>query len=157
MRRTASGRSIALTSTPRTSTRVRSEPEPASRSTGTSPSNRSPATYPAPTREPGGGGCCPSCAREHPGAIDVLQPEATLSGDVDDDLRQLVDRDHPVGPQVDRLGEVRPHQAVDALDAVVDVAERPGLLTITPDLDLAKIGRASCREAEETRGDAWGA
>ena len=70
---------------------------------------------------------------------DVPDADVPLAGDLDDDPGQLVDRDHPVGAEVEGLGVVRPHQAVDALDAVVDVAERPRLLAVAPDLDLAAV------------------
>ena len=36
---------------------------------------------------------------------------------------------------------VGPHQPVDALDAVVDVAERARLLAVAPDLDLDVAGQ----------------
>src|SRR6266536_6631537 len=66
----------------------------------------------------------------------VAQREVGLAGDLDDRLRQLVDGDQLACPDVERLPVVRPHQAVDALDAVVDVAERAGLPAVPPDLDL---------------------
>ena len=42
-------------------------------------------------------------------------------------------------PEVQRLAVVGVHQAVDAFDAVVDVAERARLLAVAPDLDLAAV------------------
>src|SRR3712207_4802862 len=61
-------------------------------------------------------------------AVDVLDADIALAGDVENDLCQLVDGDHPVGAQVERLAPVRLHEAVDALDTVVDVTERSRLL-----------------------------
>ena len=56
-------------------------------------------------------------------------------------LGELVDREHPVLAEIERLAVVGAHQAVDALDAVVDVAERAGLLAVSPDLDLGVAGQ----------------
>src|SRR3989441_5385169 len=51
-------------------------------------------------------------------------------------VRELVDADETVLPEVDRIAIGGLHQAFEARDAVVDVAERPRLLAVSPDLDL---------------------
>src|SRR5437667_6074821 len=58
-----------------------------------------------------------------------------LAGDLRDDVDQLVDRDHAILAEIERLAEVRAHQSVDALHAVVDVAVRARLLAVTPHVD----------------------
>ena len=64
-----------------------------------------------------------------------------LAGDARHDVDQLIDRDHPILAEVQRLAEARTHEAVDSLDAIVDVAVRAGLQTVAPHLDLAAVGR----------------
>src|SRR5918999_2207280 len=70
------------------------------------------------------------------GAVDVPQRDAVLARYVDDHPGKLVDRHHLVAAEIERLPVVRLHEPVDPLDAVIDVAERPRLLTVAPDLDL---------------------
>src|SRR5690606_37932407 len=65
--------------------------------------------------------------------VNLLDGDA---GRIRDHVGQLVDGDQAVLAEVERLVVVRAHEAVDALHAVVDVAERPRLLTIPPDLHL---------------------
>ena len=54
-----------------------------------------------------------------------------------DDIGQLVDSDHPVLAKIERFVVIRMHQAVPALNAIIDIAERAGLLAVAPNLDLA--------------------
>src|SRR5690242_19152615 len=56
-----------------------------------------------------------------------------------DEIDQLVDRHQPVRAEVQRLAMVGLHQPIDPLDAVVDVAVAPGLLTVAPHLDLSTV------------------
>src|SRR5918999_3551818 len=70
------------------------------------------------------------------GAVDMPQRDAVLTRHLDDHPGQLVDRHHLLAAEVERLLVVRLHEPVDPLDAVIDVAERPRLLTVAPDLDL---------------------
>src|SRR5215211_2306226 len=84
------------------------------------------------------------------GAVDVPQGDAVLARHLDDDPRELVYRHHLLAAKVERLPVARGHQPVDPLDAVVDIAERPRLLPVAPDLDLpARLDRghlpAQCR------------
>src|SRR5262249_38235628 len=58
-----------------------------------------------------------------------------LAGDLRHDVDQLIDRDHAVLTEIERLAEVRPHQAIDAFHAVVDVAVGPRLLAVAPHVD----------------------
>src|SRR5437764_6820240 len=85
---------------------------------------------------------------------DVVAANQADSGDLLDDVDELVDRDHLAGAKVDRLVDVAGHDLQRALDAVVDVHEAPGLPSIPPDLDLAVSGRhrlchlaADCRRS----------
>jgi hypothetical protein len=55
--------------------------------------------------------------------------------DVLDDVDQLVDRDQLARTEVDRIGKVTLVEHLDALDAIVHVHERAGLLAVAPDLD----------------------
>src|SRR5438128_689837 len=61
-------------------------------------------------------------------------------GDVGDHVRQLIDREHAILSQVQRLMKVRLHELVNADDTVVDVTERSRLLPVSPDLDLLFAG-----------------
>ena len=56
-----------------------------------------------------------------------------------DHVHQLIDGDEHVGAQVQGIAPLGMHEAVDALNAVIDVHERPRLLAITPDLDLVAV------------------
>ncbi len=64
----------------------------------------------------------------------------------DHPFRQFADRDFMRIADIDRAGDVRAggHQADEALDQVVDVAERPGLAAVAVERDvliLAAPGR----------------
>src|SRR3712207_7874957 len=50
--------------------------------------------------------------------------------DVLDDVDELVDRDHLAAAEVDRLEDVRAHDRLRAVHAVVDVHEAPRLLAV---------------------------
>ena len=54
-------------------------------------------------------------------------------------LSQLVDRNHFIRADVNRSREIGFHQPPDALNALVDIQERAGLLSIAPDFDLAAV------------------
>ena len=73
------------------------------------------------------------------------------AGRLGGDVGQLVDGHHSVPAEVERLGVVRVHEAVDALDTVVDVHERAGLLAVAPDLDGRVPARSALLAAEELR------
>src|SRR5579871_2434519 len=68
-------------------------------------------------------------------AAHVLQVELHTSNAANH-VRELVDADHAVLPQVERLIEIRQHQPVNSADAIVDIAEGPSLLAIAPDFDF---------------------
>src|SRR5680860_957706 len=85
-------------------------------------------------------------------SVDVLEADVGLTGNFRDDPRKLIDAHHPVGSQVQRVGVAGLHQAVNALDAVIDIAERTGLLAVTPDLDLPALFRRSNLAADGGRG-----
>src|SRR5207253_7241912 len=74
-----------------------------------------------------------------------------LSGDRHDELGEAVDRHHLLRANIDRPREARAHQARAALQALVDVEERSGLLAVAPDLDLATRGRLGHFAAERRR------
>src|ERR1700730_10579688 len=58
------------------------------------------------------------------------------TGDSRNHVRQLVDTHHAVLAQIEWFWKVRPHELVDTLHAVVNVAKRSGLFPIAPDVDL---------------------
>src|SRR5687767_13889542 len=62
-----------------------------------------------------------------------------LPGDLRNHVDQLVDRDHPVLAQVDRLAMIAAHQPVDTFDTVVDVTVGPRLFTVAPYFDLINV------------------
>src|SRR5688572_29143914 len=62
------------------------------------------------------------------------------AGCVGHEIGQRIDADQAVLPEVDRLRVAGFHEASDPRDAVVDVAERAGLLAVSPDLDLSVAG-----------------
>src|SRR5258706_8017648 len=57
----------------------------------------------------------------------------------DHDFGKLVNADQFIRAEVERLSMIRSHDAMNALDAVVDIHERAGLLAIAPYFDLAWI------------------
>src|SRR5271168_2748485 len=65
--------------------------------------------------------------------IDSLQ---TYTRDIFDNVDELVDADHFIAANVQRLDEVGLHQPLGALKAVVDIHEASGLLAIAPYFDL---------------------
>src|SRR6202000_518845 len=69
----------------------------------------------------------------------VVRQRDLLPGCSDHDFGKLVDSDQFVGAEIERLFVLRPHDAMDALDAVVDIHERTGLLAVAPYVDLAGI------------------
>src|SRR5262249_6390764 len=64
-----------------------------------------------------------------------------LARDLGDHVDELVDGDELVGAEIDRLAEAGLHESVQALDAVVDVAEASRLFAVSPDVDLPAVGR----------------
>src|SRR5579863_1215207 len=74
-------------------------------------------------------------------SVELMPLLQVLAGDAADHVDQMVDADHLVGPQVQRLAMVRRHQTDQAFHAVVHVHVRAGLLAIAPDLDRAVSGR----------------
>src|SRR5205814_6044242 len=78
-------------------------------------------------------------AAAHPGrTIDVALADA-LPGDIRNNVHQTIDRNHLIGTNVDRSGEVGSHQPQSAYDAFIDVEERAGLFSVAPDFDLASV------------------
>mmetsp|Transcript_8562 Transcript_8562/g.21288 ORF Transcript_8562/g.21288 Transcript_8562/m.21288 type:complete len:419 (+) Transcript_8562:572-1828(+) len=63
-----------------------------------------------------------------------------------DELRHVVHGDHLLGADVEGLGEVGEHELDDAVDGVVDVAERACLLAVAPHLELRLRGDALAAE-----------
>src|SRR5205823_3203570 len=66
----------------------------------------------------------------------VLLDDA-YAGNVGDEICELVNRDEAILTEVEWLCTIRPHQPINALEAIIDIAERTRLLTIPPDLHLA--------------------
>src|SRR5207247_2194630 len=75
------------------------------------------------------------------GLREVVPPTNFLPGNRGDHLHQLVDRDQPVLPQVERLAMAGHHKPVNAFDAIIDVAVRPRLIAVAPHLDLVPVIR----------------
>src|SRR5690242_15205480 len=80
----------------------------------------------------------PSTYALRPGNIGQLDLRVC---DLGDHQREVCDRDQPVLAEVERLAVVGLHQPVEPLDTIVDVAERPRLLAVAPDLDARVIGQ----------------
>ena len=79
-------------------------------------------------------------------AAHAHRPGDMLDGDLDpgnlgNHVGQLVDGHHAVRAQVQRGDVIGTHQAVDAFQAIVNVAEGTGLLAIAPHLDLVVAGQ----------------
>ena len=62
-----------------------------------------------------------------------------LSCDLGDNLHQLVNRDHAVLAQVDRIMKIGLRQPIDALNAVINIAVGPFLETMAPNLDHTTV------------------
>ena len=73
------------------------------------------------------------------GRDEVVSLHDRLAGRTCDDVDQLIDGYKFVCAEVERRGAVGLHDAKDALDAIVNVHERPGLLTVAPNLDLVAV------------------
>src|SRR5687767_10065925 len=59
--------------------------------------------------------------------------------DLCDHVHQIVDREHPVLAQVDRLAMIAAHQPVDTFNTIVDVTVGPRLFTVAPYFDLINV------------------
>src|SRR6201992_1958955 len=81
---------------------------------------------------------------------EVVRQRDLLPGCFDYDFGELVDTDQFVGAEIERLFVIGPHDAMNALDAVIDIHERTGLLAVAPYLDLAGI-RSVCDFAAHPR------
>ena len=51
------------------------------------------------------------------------------------DIDKAIYADEFHGAKVERPGVMRPHDAIDTFDTVVDIHERARLATVSPDLD----------------------
>ena len=76
-----------------------------------------------------------------PGTWRSGQP--ALARDVDDKPGEVVDRHDLFGAEIEWFAVLGAHESVDPLDAIVDVAERPGLHAVAPDLDLRHLWAAA--------------
>src|SRR5947207_4841100 len=84
-------------------------------------------------------------------AADALRPGDVLLGDFDargsgHEIGELVDADQPVLTEIDWLLVTGFHEEPQALDAVVDVTERPRLPAIAPDFDRVVAGQLRARD-----------
>src|SRR5690349_12131174 len=59
----------------------------------------------------------------------------SLARDLRDHVDELIDRDHSILAEVDRLAMLAAHQAIDSFDAVVDVAIGARLFAVAPHLN----------------------
>src|SRR5436309_11196029 len=81
-----------------------------------------------------------------PRVVGVAPAYALRTGDVPfrerhagrraDEVGQMIDRHEPVLAEIERVVISGRHHAREAVEAVVDVAERARLLAVAPDLDL---------------------
>ena len=71
-----------------------------------------------------------------------MTPPNLLAGDCSHNIHQFVDTNEPILPEIDRLSVIGHHEAIDAFDAVVDVAIRARLIAVAPHLDLVAVARA---------------
>src|ERR1051325_269444 len=55
---------------------------------------------------------------------DVVALADLLARDLRHDVNQLIDRDHTILAEVDRLAMIAAHQAIDTFDTIVDVTVR---------------------------------
>ena len=55
-------------------------------------------------------------------------------------IHQLINRDKPVGTEIQRLVVIGLHEPQQTLDAIIDVHERTCLLAIAPNLDGVSVG-----------------
>src|ERR1035437_8427644 len=75
------------------------------------------------------------------------------TGNIGDDMCELIYRYHAVLTEIQRLGKVRCHQAMNAFGAVVDITEGARLFAIAPYLDLRLAGEFCNRDlAAESSG-----
>src|SRR5882757_1343989 len=64
---------------------------------------------------------------------------------------KLINSDQLIRAEVERLSIIRSHDAMNALDAIIDIHERAGLLAIPPYLDLAGVWSACDLAAHRRR------
>jgi hypothetical protein len=62
-----------------------------------------------------------------------------LAGDVCNDVYELVDGDHPVLTEIDRLAMIAIHQTIDTFDTIVDVTVRARLFAVAPNFDIVAV------------------
>ena len=77
----------------------------------------------APNQEPAAAGNYRSSARAPLADLAHVSSTIEMPATLADQVRKIVDRDETVLTEIQRLVIIGPHQSVDALDAVVDVAE----------------------------------
>src|SRR6266480_1617127 len=86
------------------------------------------------------------------GLVQVVRLEDRLVRGPRHDVDELVDADEPILTEVERPTEVGPHQAIDALHTVIDIAIRPCLLAIAPHLDGVAVLRKGHLAADRGGG-----
>src|SRR5262245_6386975 len=59
--------------------------------------------------------------------------------DPGDNIDELINRHHFIGPDVNRPCKIRPRQPQRAFEAFIDVEEGPGLFPVAPDFDLSPV------------------
>ena len=74
------------------------------------------------------------------------------AGDVLDDVDELVDGDELAAADVDGFDEIAVGEHLRALEAVVDVHERTGLVAVAPDLDVVRPGELGGDDLAAGRG-----
>src|SRR5262249_46539948 len=90
----------------------------------------------------------PTHALRTRGVVALHQP---LVGNLRDDVDQTVDGHQFVGAEIEWRAVIRPHDAVNTFDAIINVHERSRLLPVTPNLDVAPVSERSYLAADRSR------
>ena len=81
-------------------------------------------------------GVVAAAAADSFGGVELVGALEFNTGDVFDQVDELVDGNHFGAAEVDRLDDPAFHDGLGAVEAVVDVLEAAGLKAVAPDLDL---------------------
>src|SRR4030095_15180920 len=68
--------------------------------------------------------------------VELVSARQLQTGDVFNEVDQLIDGDELLAPDVERFGDSAVHQPQRALETIVDVGEAARLFAVAPDLDV---------------------
>ena len=86
------------------------------------------------------------------GGLEIVGAFELDAGDVFDDVDELVDGDQFVAAEVDGLDDVAPEEVLGSLEAIGDVHEGPGLMSVAPDFDIVFTGEFGFDDFSADRG-----